>query len=348
MHLQTTSSLLLALSLSSYAVSIPKSTHATPRFPTNPRVVHEYTNPTWLENLAVRSNGNILVTEMSPVPRLHHISNPESPLPVSTVIHTFNSTGAILGIAEVSPDVFLLVGGPQKALAQPIPGKNEVWKCDFNTPGRPSISKAGNIPQITFANGITKLPGSDAVLIADSYKGSVYRFDIKNSSASLVLDYPEMKPLKNDLGLVLGVNGVHIYGDFLYFTESFASTIYRIKIDTRTGYAKAGATVEKVTHADTIFLDDFIMDNRGGLYSAAGEDETLQYAPWGAQNMTTVAGSAKSLSYAGSTALAFGRTSGETNYGVLYVTTDGGMAGPVNGTLTEGGKVIALYPKQFP
>lgn len=347
MHFKTTSSVLLAISVSAFAASIPHFKQLAPKFPASPRVVHEYSNPTWLENIAVRPNGDILATELSPVPNLYHIANPESPSPISTIIHTFNSTGSISGITEVKPDVFILVGFEETAIAQPVPRTGEVWKVDFSTRRRPIISKVSSTPNITLSNGIIALPGGEAILIADSYNGYVYRFDLESGHASLVLNYPEMKPLANDLGLVLGVNGLHIYGDFLYFTNSFASTIYRIRINLITGHARSGAVIEPVTHADTTLLDDFIMDNRGGLYAAAGGEATIRFAPHGAKNMTIVAGSPNSLSYAGPTAMAFGRSAGRTNYNVLYVTTDGGIAAPVNGSLTEGGKIIALYPNKL-
>jgi hypothetical protein len=46
------------------------------------------------------------------------------------------------------------------------------------------------------------------------------------------------------------------------------------------------------------------------------------------------------MSVAGCTAAAFGRSKKDGK--TLYVTTSGGQAVPVNGTVTEGGKVVAI------
>ena len=56
--------------------------------------------------------------------------------------------------------------------------------------------------------------------------------------------------------------------------------------------------------------------------------------------VVTVDGSQYQLTVAGDTACHFGRR--QTDRKTLYVVTDGGLADPVNGTVVEGGKAIAL------
>jgi hypothetical protein len=53
-----------------------------------------------------------------------------------------------------------------------------------------------------------------------------------------------------------------------------------------------------------------------------------------------IAGNANSSVVAGVTAAALGRT--ELDRNVLYVSDNGGMAAPVNGTYIEGGKITAI------
>jgi hypothetical protein len=56
--------------------------------------------------------------------------------------------------------------------------------------------------------------------------------------------------------------------------------------------------------------------------------------------VVTVDGFQYQLTVAGDTACHFGRR--QTDRKTLYVVTDGGLADPVNGTVVEGGKAIAL------
>ena len=53
-----------------------------------------------------------------------------------------------------------------------------------------------------------------------------------------------------------------------------------------------------------------------------------------------VVGSVSEMTVAGSTALAFGR--GKKDKDVFYVSTGGGLFKPINGTVTEGAKVVAV------
>lgn len=335
---------LLSLSASAEASSFSQRELGILKFPASPRVVHQFPNPTWLENIAVRSNGDILATQTVYTPTLYQISNPESASPETSILHNF-TTGPLLGITEVKHDVFLFVEVEYTEIAVPVPKTAKVWKIDFNTKkGQPRISNIANTTEISFPNGITTLPGTESILITDSLKGLIWRFDLDTRKASVVLDYPELKPAQNSkLNYTIGVNGVHIFQNYAYWTDSLVATIYRIKIDLKTGEALPGASVEKIASADKDFLDDFIIDSQGGLYSASS-DGTVIYAPRGADKMTVVAGSPGSLTYSGPTAFAFGRDhEGKQNDSVMYITTNGGLVSPINGTMTEGGKIIAVY-----
>lgn len=74
------------------------------------RTVYQFPFPTWVENLAIRStNGKVLVTVMTS-PQIFEI-DPTKPLPTAKLIYTFPNILAILGIAEIEPDIFVVVGG---------------------------------------------------------------------------------------------------------------------------------------------------------------------------------------------------------------------------------------------
>lgn len=69
------------------------------------RNVWEFSNPTWVENIAVRSNGHLLVTILSS-PDLYQIDPTGKP---PQLVHTFPQYTGLLGIAEIESDVFAVV-----------------------------------------------------------------------------------------------------------------------------------------------------------------------------------------------------------------------------------------------
>jgi hypothetical protein len=143
----------------------------------------------------------------------------------------------------------------------------------------------------------------------------------------------------------IGINGIHIHNGYLYWTNSFATTIYRLAID-GLGHAIPGAQVETVAKLNTVFLDDLTTGPLDGdtvwVTSDLG-NTVIAVQPDGSN--VVVDGSKNQLSFAGTTACAFGKSA--RDYEILYVTTNGGLASPVNGTLTEGGSVIAVDTSSF-
>src|SRR2546429_191408 len=72
------------------------------------REVWQFPNSTWIENLAVRPNGNLLVTILN-TPELYQVDplDPREP----ALIHKFPRALGLLGIAEVDHDVFAVIAG---------------------------------------------------------------------------------------------------------------------------------------------------------------------------------------------------------------------------------------------
>ena len=96
------------------------------------------------------------------------------------------------------------------------PGSGSLQKVNFNT-FPPTISKIVDIPNSTLLNGMTRLSNHE-VLIADSVLGVIWRVDTHSGAQAIVIDDPALKP--SGTTLQIGVNGVHIAGDLLYFTSS--------------------------------------------------------------------------------------------------------------------------------
>lgn len=113
---------LLFASLSSSLTPNDNQNHAT-LLPLPNHIITQFPNPTWLENIAVRSNGDLLLTESAPTASLHLVSNLDlnhhsyssksngsGSTTKRTTTHTFDSLQALFGIAEPLSDVFVVVG----------------------------------------------------------------------------------------------------------------------------------------------------------------------------------------------------------------------------------------------
>jgi hypothetical protein len=306
----------------------------------------------WIENVAVRQNGDLLLTVLAPSALLYRVSKPWEPTPYVELLYNFTSVDGILGIAETQPDTFVLVGANFSSVAVPIPGTSSAWEVKFNSDQQSqsgttsstaavSVRKIADITDATFPNGLAAVPScsEDAVLIADSTLGLVYRLDTRTGQYEVAVQVPEMAPRPNE-ELEIGINGIKVHDGYLYFDNGFESIMYRIEINA-TGFPATGSAVETVaTLGNEPFLDDFAFGRDGSIWVASNLGNTLLRI---AQNGTgvVVAGSADGADLLGDAAVAFGRAKEDQD--ILYVVTGGGSVVTANGTtITESGKVVAV------
>lgn len=244
---------------------------------------------TWLENIAVRPNGDLLATQMWPSAVVYTVKNPTNPPHRIEELVAIPEIQSIYGIAQVPKrrETFVLVGGNSSALGVPVVGTFSAWALEFGCEDddkKPKVTRISDFnDKSAFLNGVTAIPGiSNAVLVADSANALVGRLDIntgKFDTSALV--FPEMAPTAN-AGLPVGVNGIHIHDSHLYFTNSYAVSIYRIAI-TPSGYPVQGAKPELVADLSDIavFLDDFAIDEWGNIYAASNFDNKVVF--WNAR-----------------------------------------------------------------
>jgi hypothetical protein len=139
-----------------------------------------------------------------------------------------------------------------------------------------------------------------------------------------------------------GINGVKIRDGYLYFRNSDLATIYRIRINPK-GYIAHNEKEHVEVYADlntvTTFVDDFTFGDDGTLWAVSNYGNTVVAVSPDGEGNQVVAGEEDQLTVAGGTAAAFAR--GKTNK-VLYVVTAGGLGKPVNGTIVEPRKVVAV------
>jgi len=301
------------------------------------RDIHQFPNGTWVENLAIRQNGQILVTVLS-APELYQVDPFHTNSP-PTLIHRFPGAMGLLGIVELQRDVFYVIAGNLSVVTlSTINGSYSVWKVEMGsgkvldgTIDPPAIvSKVVDIPEGVLLNGMAVLNKSRGlVVIGDAGAGQVFTLDVETGKYSKTIDDPTTKPTP---ALQLGINGLKVRDGYLYYTSSAQAVFNRIPINGADG-SPAGPAEAVAT---SIFGDDFSFDPAGNAYIAQNPLNTVSKVTGGGV-VSIVAGSLNSTEVAGATATGFGRTPNDRS--VLYVTTTGGFLGPVT---MQGGKVVAL------
>lgn len=313
---------------------------AIPTRPFSVRTIYEFPNETWIENIGVRSNGNLLLNVLS-TPHMYEL-NPFNPVPGSAqLLHTFPFVTGLAGIAEIQPDVFAVVAGNfSLETFSSTPGSWSVWKVDLNhqdNDNLPAVSKIADVTQASFLNGMTLLaPGSPYLLIADSVLGVVWRLNFLTSEYEVILESPLMQPPPGPI--VLGINGIHVFDSSVYFTNSFQGLFARVPVNLF-GPDAGSATGDFEVVANNGVSDDFAFDKAGNAYITQDPGDALQLVTQEGK-VTVLVGNVNSTIVEGDTSDAFGRTAFDEN--ILYVVTNGGIAGAVPGTKITGGKVIAV------
>lgn len=298
------------------------------------RQLCQFPNVTWVENIAVRSNGQLLVTLFTS-PDLYQI-DPFQRNCTPTLVAQFPDALGILGIAEIEEDVFAITKGNFSRFTGLVaPSSASVWKADFQNQDIAVVSKIADLPDAVILNGATTVKkGSNFLLLADSIAGVVWRVNLETSEYDSVLNDTAVQPVHPLAEGGWGVNGVHTRDGFLYFTNTdLAFMCVPIHDDGTQGDIKV--------LANFMAGDDFTFDERGDAYVARGRDDVI--------SKVTPAGKVISLDYEnadalvlleGNTAVTFGRTKSDRT--TLCVTTNGGYSGLVNGTAIQGGRVLAI------
>jgi hypothetical protein len=331
----------VALLFSSPALSVPGPIYDVldsrdTSLPLAVNVVHHFPKPTWVENLAIRSNsgGDILCTIVT-APELYLVDPSTGS---ATLLHTFPSVDGVLGISQIGHDIFYVVGG--NFSLQNLVFKPDSWTVfevdirgyDEHGVAGVTVKEVVLIPEAVFFNGATRLDSaSKMLLIADSYLGGVWEVDVETGAYKFGIDIPEMKKTS----VPIGVNGIKVKDGYLYFSNTSQGKLSRVAIDVVTG-AVSGA-VEVL--ASGIAPDDFIFGEGGLIWIAQNGINTLSVLlPNG--TVVDVAGSQNSLLVPGPSACQFGKDD------KLYCSSTGGLASMVNGMFV-GGEILEVDTEGF-
>jgi hypothetical protein len=235
----------------------------------------------FLENLAVRADGSVLITTVLQK-ELWLVPRQEPAAEVSPVlVHTFDYL--VMGIVEAEPDVFIVCVTDGYASH-----RSYLARVDLNgwTPGDPLS------PEIIYTfddragalNGACLL-GPGVLAIADCFAGLIWRVDLddggRHATAQVWLaddtmafdPDSEVAPPPQP-----GVNGVR-YGPktgYLYYTSTAQKVFMRVPVDP--------ATLDPAGHAQFVaaidLTDDFCLDEEAGFaYVTRHRGNTLDRVP---------------------------------------------------------------------
>jgi hypothetical protein len=304
----------------------------------------------FLENLAVRADGSMLVTALNRR-ELWWAPAPAEDATIGAVL-VDRLAGLPMSIVEAEPDVFYV--------SSMAPATLDRFDLRGWTPGAPvNRTRVLNFEsQAAGLNGSCLLaPG--VILVADCAAGLIWRVDLSDDgmagTAKVWLKHDSMAPgLDPERAVHLtqtfsipypGVNGVRTAekSNHVYFTGSWEQIFVRVAFDPDT-HEPVGEpeVVFKGIHA----VDDFCMDeNKGVAYITTHIDNSLYSVPLdpkvAAKETKLIVGDPIDDRFLGPSSAAWGRQEGD--YGrVAYFTTDGGHTPPNNSGLIRPSAVVRV------
>jgi hypothetical protein len=267
----------------------------------------------FLENLAVRHDGTLLISDML-AGSIWYV-DPRAPAnsqDTLELVHKFEldecihsvgakddeqedggdqhgsyaSTPAAEAIVEspTVPDVFYITSG--------IHGKKGTWwiyEVDMrsfkpngsSSAGRSAkVTRLAPIPEATWLNGGTAISNThkSLILMAESYQGILYAYEIDTRKVDIWFEHALFKKITMRPPWP-GLNGVLKHGDYVYFTNSDRAVLGRVEVITTGGGAEAPKPGEAEVLATGCCGDDLCIDANGDIYVATNPKDTVLKFP---------------------------------------------------------------------
>ena len=288
--------------------------------------VFQFGKGTWVENIAIRANGNLVVV-IYDRPEVYEL-NPFNSTSAPKLVYRFENATRVTGIAEPSPDNFIVVVVSKGGFA--------LWNLDLNSAQTKATQLIQHVPNAGSLNGLAAL-SPEVAFASDTMAGVVYRFNLKTGAADRVLQDPTMNTVPGILG---GINGLRRNDKHLYYTNTISGVLARIPID---GTSGSGTGPAEVISKNLFGADDFAI---------GGSEDEIFVMNWlmskvlkvnSKGSVETVPDTSKLISWP--TSAQFGRAKGDER--TLYVTSSGNplnlvLAAGRSGPLFDGGKVCAI------
>ena len=167
--------------------------------------VWTFDNLTWIENLAVRQNGEIICSSLNRAAL--YLVNPFAHK--AFLIHQFEATDGALGIAEVQNDVFVVVTANISTATTTVwPGSAKIWRVNMTAyalvrtligmkdleltqlmqQSEPIVSLIADLEDVGLPDGVVKTTSeSGLVLVSDASKGIVWAVDANSGGYNVAI-----------------------------------------------------------------------------------------------------------------------------------------------------------------
>ncbi|KAH8721602.1 hypothetical protein BGZ61DRAFT_347053 [Ilyonectria robusta] len=267
----------------------------------------------WIENFAVRSNGELLLNTFNDG-RLYSFNPSKSP-PTARELLKLEGVNALTGITEVGKDVFVIAGANiDQATVSFEEGSQKVALVDFRKSnyGSPSVRVILEDQDTTFLNGLTTLPRHKHIILgAASKTGEVWRIDTRTGATKLAFK-DELLGTVPSGPFPLGINGLKIFKNYLYFTNTARQSFGRVKIDEFGNKKGDVQVIAQAPAGSAISPDDFSLDKFGNAFVTFHPNLLFKITPDGKQTVLV------NGTLAGPTSAAFSKDGRS-----LYVVTGG-------------------------
>ncbi|KAK2133507.1 hypothetical protein NOF04DRAFT_1366877 [Fusarium oxysporum II5] len=208
---------------------------------------------TWIENVAIRSNGDLLMTTIGEG-KVYSFS-PNSTPAEPRAIFKVEGVNALSGIAE--------------GMYQNDTMNLSLLKFDGD---KVSVSTVFQKSKYGPVNGILALPRHrHIILAADAERGEILRIDTTTGHVEVAIKDKALAPVSGG-PFPVGVNGIKIFNDYLYFTNTAHQSFNRVKIDDMGNKLGDFEVLAKLEKGSPYAPDDFAMDLNGNAYVVYWQD----------------------------------------------------------------------------
>lgn len=238
-----------------------------------------------LENIAIRSNGHLLINSFDNG-RIYTL-DPNVENPQAHVLVNVPHVEQLTGIAEVAPDVYAVTGGVQgdeglafSSASAAIVNLNGCGDEDV------TVRTIANIDS-PMLNGMVALPSHPHVILSvDSIGGRMLRIDTETGHTEVAWSSEQISPFPEPKIIPLGANGLKIYEDHLYFTNSDRGFYGRLKITEDGGLDGDFEEIWQRPEESMRAPDDFDLTSEGVAYVTLQRDSLIKITQEG--NMETL------------------------------------------------------------
>ena len=265
-------------------------------------IVATFIRMTFLQNLVIDSNGDVIVNSVFDG-RIWRVSRHGTTELVGQV------PGQAFSVAEAPETGFIVVGVKLDGVV-----------AVFHILESGEVKTLMDIEGAVFPNGLERLYNG-RYLFADSVRGIVWEVNYWKKSFGVFLQHDLLTPIPGNWEP--GANGVRIFHDKLYISNSNRRLLLSVQLYDSKAIAD---TLEIVK--EEIFADDFDFDEAGNMYITTHPMDVVQrFTPNG--TISIIAGPDQGVR--GNTGCRFGRRPGDEKS--LYVVADGGIFNPTSGGL---------------